>query len=135
MIQCLRSGAKKVIGVDLNGTHWCAPIGELDKPLDVAKKSFDEWGFKNVELIEGDWENVTINEKVDIVLCLSSSHYFKNVYKGLKKMFDMKPELLIFEANPFVFDHLRNIAKESGYRIVEEKKSHWNDYTIFKFRP
>ena len=134
MSQCLRGGAKMVLGVDLNGTHWCAPIGELEKPLDVARRSIDEWGFENVELIEGDWENIVINEKIDVVLCLSTSHYFKNVANGLKKMFEMKPELLIFEANPFVFDHLKRIAKEYHYRIVEKKESHWNGYTIFKFR-
>lgn len=134
MIQCLRVGAKRVIGVDLNGTHWCAPIGELEKPLDVARKSLNEWGFENIELIEGDWENITIDEKIDVVLCLSTSHYFKNVAKGIRKMFELKPELLIFEANPFVFGHLKGIAKEYKYIIVEEKISHWNGYTIFKFR-
>lgn len=134
MLRCLQEGAKKVIGVDLNGTHWCKPIGDMEKPLDIAQTVFDAWGYKNTKLIEGDWESVVIDDKIDIVLCLSTSHYFRNPVNALRKIFALGAELLIFEASPGTFDKMKNAAKEYGYKIIEEKPGHWNGYTIFKFR-
>jgi len=135
MVQCLNAGAKRAIGVDLNGMHWCVPILEgREKPLDIAQETFDLWGLTNIKLIEGDWENININEKVDVILCLSTAHYFKNLSNGLRKMFAMDADMLIFEASPAIFVQLRIISKEYNYEIIEEKMSHWNGYTIFKIK-
>jgi len=134
LVQCFIAGAKRGIGVDMNGTHWGTPIGDMKKPLDVAKQVFEKWGFDDVKLIEGDWEEIEIEEKVDVVICLSTLHYFKNLTKGLKKMFELKPELLIFEARPDTIPVLLEIKDEYGYRVVEELESHWNGYTIYKMK-
>ena len=136
MVQCLREGAKRAIGIDLNGTHWGSPLRDgIDSPLSVAKKTFKAWGFKNVKLIAGNWETLPFNEKVDVVLCLSTSHYFKNLVAGLKKIFDLGAGLLIFEASPSEHQWIEAAAKAYNYKIKEKKPSHWNGYTIFKLQP
>jgi len=135
MVQCLIAGAKLAIGIDLNGTHWCAPLDtHCMKPLDVAQRTFDLWQFKNTELIEGNWEDVNVNKKVDVILCLSTAHYFKNILQGIRKIFAMDAELLIFESAPKEHAPIKNLAKEYNYTIIEEKPSHWNSYTIFKIK-
>lgn len=50
-----------------------------------------------VELIEGDWEEVELNEKFDVILAIHVVGYFKDLNKGIKKLIEsLKPKGKLF---------------------------------------
>ena len=135
MLQALFSGCIKAIGVDLNGTHFATPAVNIKKPFEIAEDVFNKWELSDkIVLIEGDWMDAKIDDNIDIVLCLSVSHYFKDLENGLRKIFDLQAGLLIFEAHPITISTLLILALEYNYITKTRINSHWNSYEIIKLQ-
>jgi SAM-dependent methyltransferase len=127
MIQSLNMGASKCIGIDLNELHNTTKLpNNYRKPLEVAKELLELWKFHNNRyfLIEGDWENYNLEEKIDIIFCMNVVHYWKDLKNGLHKLFQLKPEIVIFEID--LTDIIKTIIDSFNYQIIFNEKSHWN---------
>lgn len=132
MIQSLRNGANSVYGIDLNELHNTTKLPEnVRKPLDVAKEILELWNFDTNRycLIQDNWESYDLNSnykitKVDIIFCMNVAHYWKDLEKGLNKLFNLSPETIIFEIT--LDDIVKKIIKNYNYKIIFNEKSHWN---------
>lgn len=52
---------------------------------------------KGVDLLEGDWEKIELNEKFDVILAIHVVSYFKDLEKGIEKLIEtLKPNGKLF---------------------------------------
>jgi len=128
IIQSLINGANSCIGIDLNELHNTTKLPDnVRKPLEVAEELLHLWNFdlNRYCLIEGNWETYDSNfKKVNIIFCMNVSHYWKDLEKGLIKLFELNPEVVIFEID--LSEKVSNIIKDYNYEIILNEKSHWN---------
>jgi len=134
LIQALRNGAKKTIGIDKNLFHNDKPHEAFIKPLEVAQQLCALWSFNDVELIEGDWLTVPFNRQVDVAFCFNTAHYFKSVYEGLKKLFQATRETLVFEIRGKYTPYLGFLSFLHRFKHVRKVNSHWNNRKIIVYK-
>ena len=62
-------------------------LSKLVDQYDVIEREITD-SIKNssVNLIEGDWENIEVNEKYDVIICSHVLYYFRNKPKAIEKM-------------------------------------------------
>jgi len=139
LLQAFKDGAKKCIGIDLNGLHNNDKLPDnFEKPLDEAGKIFDMWGFKNYDLISDNWEKFNIDElnkeKIDIIFCMNVIHYWENELDGLEKIFLLNPDTIVLEIRPIHNEYVKYFSKKYKYVESIRDKSHWNgvDFIILK---
>jgi SAM-dependent methyltransferase len=127
-IQSLRNGASKTYSVDLNELHNVTKLpNTFQKPLSVAEGLLKLWGFDDSKysLTECDWETCEcLPNKIDVVFCMHVAHYWKDMEKGLCKLFELKPETVVFEID--LNDMIKSVFERYGYKIDFNEKSHWN---------
>jgi SAM-dependent methyltransferase len=131
LIQALRNNASKVFGIDLNELHNTTKLpDDFRKPLEVAKELIQLWGFDEFmySLVQNSWETCVFTEYIDIVFCMHVAHYWKDMEKGLYKLFDLNPKIVIFEIT--LDSVVMNILKKYNYTINFNEKSHWNGKDI-----
>ena len=128
LIQSLLNGATKVFGIDLNEAHNTDKLlDNFRKPLEVTEELIQLWGFDTsvYSLTHTDWVTCEFIENVDIIFCLNVAHYWSDIEKGLCKMFDLNPEIVVFEV--ILNDTLRTILGKYNYVIDFNEQSHWNN--------
>jgi 2-polyprenyl-3-methyl-5-hydroxy-6-metoxy-1,4-benzoquinol methylase len=121
-IQVLKSGVKKVLGIDQN-----------EALLSVYKKILSSNGFKNIETLVSllGNGNVIPNHNYDIVLALNMLHHVRSgtteeeYIKVLKSIFTATKEVL-FEVNDNQLMQIKNTASENNFVLKKTIKSHRN---------
>jgi len=127
LIQSLLNGASGVFGIDLNEGHNTDKLADnFRSPLEVAEELILLWGFdaSMYSLIYVDWETCEFIENVDVIFCLNVAHYWKDMEKGLCKMFDLNPKFVIFEVT--LNNMLKDVLEKYNYVIDFNDGSHWN---------
>lgn len=121
-VQVLKSGAKKVLGIDQN-----------EDLLSVYKEVLSSNGFKNVETFASFLgnDNVIPCHKYDVVMALNMLHHVKTVsteegyVKVLNSIFITTKEA-VFEVNENQVEQIKNIASENMFILKKIIKSHRN---------
>ena len=127
LIKAVQAGAKECYGIDLN----VGALGEGEiKTLYVAKEIVKKWKFNNIYLIIADWMFSPIKNKVDIILCFNTAHYFHNINKGIEDMFKISKEWIIFQVMHHIVPIIYRYCNKYNFKVEKEIIGTWNQRPI-----
>ena len=96
--EAILRGATEVNGVEISNTN-----------VEIAKKIVELWG-RDIEIIEGDFLEIDLNKKFDVILLLNVLHHIISPVTIMKKIAEQTKELAIIEF-PTVLDSHTGLSK------------------------
>jgi len=126
LLKSSMAGARECYGIELD-------IGSSEpcyRTLVIAKEVIKLWKVNNISFIKADWLFSPINTDIDITLCFNTAWYFPDINRGLRNLFNLNPDIMIFETRIHVGNQIDKLSKEYNYTIFKKIIGPWNGRPI-----